>query len=196
MFNVIERLLRLTKVWIVRRTHASLESRPASGVSILRTSAPMSASSIPGSSAGATRASSRILIPSSTPIVPLPLLEIRFEARRQRADVGNVLEMTELLGDARRLVRREDGPGARQELLIERRVGQRRVGMTSRAARVGRERAPVAEPDRHAAPRLLLGALGQPGIDDHCDPLHQLAYLGVRDLAVRERGEVHPTLGE
>src|SRR2546426_10070245 len=123
MFKVIERLLRFTNVWIVRRTHASLESRPASGVSILRTSAPMSASSIPGSSAGATRASSRILIPSSTPILPLPLfigaprpagpqprdglrraplVQIRFEARRQRADVGNVLGMTELLGDARR----------------------------------------------------------------------------------------------
>ena len=68
MFSVIERLLRFTNVWIVLRTQASLESRPVSGVSILRTSAPMSASSIPGSSAGATRASSRILIPSSTPI--------------------------------------------------------------------------------------------------------------------------------
>ena len=69
MCRVIERLLRLTKVWIVRRTHSSLVSRPGSGVSILRTSAPMSASIIAGSSAGATRASSRILIPSSTPMV-------------------------------------------------------------------------------------------------------------------------------
>ena len=68
MLRVIDRLLRLTKVWIVRRTHSSPVSRLGSGVSILRTSAPMSASIIAGSSAGATRASSRILIPSSTPM--------------------------------------------------------------------------------------------------------------------------------
>src|SRR5258706_45263 len=149
MFRVIERLLRFTNVWIVRRTHSSLVSRPVSGVSILRTSAPMSASSIPGSSAGATRASSRILIPSSTPIVGSPsvrnralLVQIRFETRRQRADVGNVLEMTELLRDARRLVGREDRSGARQEFLVELGVGQRRVRVTAGAARVGRECAP------------------------------------------------------
>src|SRR5262249_17774964 len=41
------------------------------GVSIFRTSAPMSARNMPGSSAGGTRAISRILMPSRTPIESL-----------------------------------------------------------------------------------------------------------------------------
>src|SRR5262245_39014905 len=115
MLRVIERLLRLTKLWIVRRTHSSLASRSFSGVSILSTSAPMSASIIAGSSAGATRASSRILIPSSTPIVGSSLLQIAFQARGQRSDVGNVLEMADLLGHAVGFVRRQHGARAAHE---------------------------------------------------------------------------------
>src|SRR4029450_11983414 len=140
MFRVIERLLRLTKLWIVCRTHSSPGSRAGSGVSILRTSAPMSASIIAGSSAGATRASSRILIPSSTPMCgssEKALVEICLEAGGQRADVWDVLEVRQLLGHALGLVGREHGARAREELLAKRRVRQRRVGVAPRAARLG-----------------------------------------------------------
>ena len=68
IFSVIERLLRLTKAWIVRRIDSSSVARSGSGVSIFSTSAPMSAMIMPGISAGGTRASSRTLMPSSTPM--------------------------------------------------------------------------------------------------------------------------------
>src|SRR5919198_5585454 len=97
MLSVIDRLLRLVKLWIVRRTHSSPPGRSGSGESILRTSAPMSASIIAGISAGGTRASSRILMPSITPIALLPL---RDEARGERAHVRHVLETPDLRGHA------------------------------------------------------------------------------------------------
>src|SRR6266545_4757427 len=93
MFSVMDRLLRLTKVWIVRRTHSSLAARPGSGVSILRTSAPMSASIIAGSSAGATRASSRSLIPSSARISPDFLRGARKSGLMRALDGIRILEL-------------------------------------------------------------------------------------------------------
>src|SRR5437868_9741956 len=101
MLSVIERLLRLVKLWIVRRTHSAPSGRSGSGESIFNTSAPMSASIIAGISAVGTRASSRILMPSITPIALLPL---RDEPRGQRADVGHVLEAADLRRDALRRV--------------------------------------------------------------------------------------------
>src|SRR5256886_12926946 len=56
-----------------------------SGVSIFRPPAPMPASSIPGTSAGGTRASSRILIPSSTPMRVSSVRSVRTPAVRARA---------------------------------------------------------------------------------------------------------------
>src|SRR5262245_30262579 len=64
------------------------------------------------------------------------------------------------------------------------------------APRLGRERATVAQADRHAGPGILVDALRQSGVDDHVDAAHQLAHLRVRDLAVRERAKVDATLGE
>src|SRR5438067_7008642 len=123
MLSVIERLLRLVKAWIVRRTHSSPVGRSGSGESILRTSAPMSASIIAGISAGGTRASSRILIPSRTPIGLLP---VRDEPRGERADVGYVVEVTDLRGDALRGVGAQDRRGAAQELGVQLGVAERR----------------------------------------------------------------------
>src|SRR2546426_12575225 len=111
MSSVIERLLRLVKAWMVRRTHSSPAGRSGSGESILRTSAPMSASIMAGISAGGTRASSRILIPSRTPIV---LLLLRDEPRGERADVRHVLEAADLLGHPPRRARAQPRPGAAQ----------------------------------------------------------------------------------
>src|SRR5712692_239915 len=107
MLRAIERLLRLVKAWIVRRTQSGPLGRSGSGVSIFRTSAPMSASSIPGNSAGGTRASSRILIPSSTPM-RICSVQVAREPRGEGANVGDVLEVRELLGDSLDLVARED----------------------------------------------------------------------------------------
>src|SRR5438552_1118252 len=99
MLSVIERLLRLVNEWMVRRTHSSPSGRSGSGESIFSTSAPMSASIIAGISAGGTRASSRILIPSMT---PMALLLLRDQPRGQCADVRHVLEAADLLGLALR----------------------------------------------------------------------------------------------
>src|SRR5258707_14295304 len=99
MFSVLERFLRLVNEWMVRRTHSSPSGRSGSGESILSTSAPMSASIIAGISAGGTRASSRILIPS---ITPMALLLLRDEPRGQCADVRHVLEAADLLRHALR----------------------------------------------------------------------------------------------
>src|SRR5215470_1900116 len=65
MLRAMERLFRFTYEKAARRW---LSPSSSAGVSILRTSAPMSASIIPGISAGGTRASSRTLMPSRTPI--------------------------------------------------------------------------------------------------------------------------------
>src|SRR5215510_15035575 len=65
MLRAMERLFRFTYEKAARRW---LSASSSAGVSILRTSAPMSASIIPGISAGGTRASSRTLMPSRTPI--------------------------------------------------------------------------------------------------------------------------------
>src|SRR5437016_9517707 len=119
MSSFIERLLRLVNAWMVRRTHSSLAGRSGSGESMLRTSAPMSASIMAGISAGGTRASSRILMPSITPIALLPL---RDEPRRQRADVGHVLETSELRGDALRHIVAQHRCGAAEELGVQLRV--------------------------------------------------------------------------
>src|SRR5262244_57634 len=65
MLRAMERLFRFTYEKAARRW---LSTSSFAGVSILRTSAPMSASIIPGISAGGTRASSSTLMPSRTPI--------------------------------------------------------------------------------------------------------------------------------
>src|SRR5712692_10379401 len=131
MLRAIERLLRLVKAWIVRRTQSGPLGRSGSGVSIFRTSAPMSASIMPGISAGGTRASSRILIPSST---PMALLLRPGQPRGQRADVRNVLEVPELLGHALGLVAAEHRRGAAEELRVELLVAERVVGVSRGAA--------------------------------------------------------------
>src|SRR5260370_36290580 len=178
MLRAIERLLRLVKAWIVRRTQSGPLGRSGSGVSIFRTSAPMSASIIPGISAGGTRASSRILIPSSTPMRFAPpsgdagSVQVAGEARGQSADVGNVLEMLELRGDPLGLVARERTGRAGEELGVERLGGERRVGVALRAARRRGERPPVGEAQRHARPRVLLEAVRQRRIHAHRDALH------------------------
>src|SRR5882672_839915 len=140
MLSVIERLLRLVKAWIVRRTHSSPAGRSGSGESILRTSAPMSASIMAGISAGGTRASSRILMPSRTPIA---LLRVRHEPRGERADVGHVLEAQDLLGDALRRVGAQHGRRAAEELGAQLRIAEGRRRMARGAARLGLERGAV-----------------------------------------------------
>ena len=132
MLSAIERLLRLTKAWMVRRTHCASWAWLGSGVSIFSTSAPMSASIMPGISAGGTRASSRILIPSST---PMTLLLRPGQSRGQRADVRNVLQVRELPGDIRRLVGAQHRGRAAQELRPQLLVAERLVGVAGGAAR-------------------------------------------------------------
>src|SRR5215510_13335584 len=122
MLSVIERLLRLVNEWIVRRTHSSPAGFSGSGESILSTSAPMSASIIAGISAGGTRANSRILIPSITPIALLPL---RDEPRGQRADVGDVVEAADLRGHAFGRVGAEHWCRTAEELGVQLGVAQR-----------------------------------------------------------------------
>src|SRR5262245_43225006 len=107
-------------------------TRSGSGVSIFRTSAPMSAMIMPGISAGGTRASSRILMPSST---PMALLLSSDEPRGERADVRDVFEVENLVGQRVRRVGIEDGRGTAEELVTELRVGQRLVGMAGSSAR-------------------------------------------------------------
>src|SRR5215475_9805140 len=120
MFSVIERLLRLTKAWIVRRMLSSSLTRSGSGVSIFRTSAPMSAMIMPGISAGGTRASSRTLMPSST---FMALLLSSDEPRGERADVRHVFEVSDLIGQRLRRVGAEHGGGAAEELVTKLGVG-------------------------------------------------------------------------
>src|SRR5215468_7390733 len=127
MLRVIERLLRLVNEWIVRRTHSSPVGFSGSGESIFSTSAPMSASIIAGISAGGTRASSRILIPSITPIA---LLALRDEPRGERADVGDVLEARDLRGDALGGAVTEHRRRAPEKLGVELGVAEGCAGMT------------------------------------------------------------------
>src|SRR5947207_15964254 len=121
MSSVIERLLRLVKAWMVRRTHSSPAGRSGSGESILRTSAPMSASIMAGISAGGTRASSRILIPSRTPIA---LLLLRHETRGEGPHVRNLCQTADLRGDVVRGLSPEHGYGTAEELRVQLRVGE------------------------------------------------------------------------
>src|SRR5215469_7012613 len=81
MLRAMERLFRFTYEKAARRWVSPSSS---AGVSILRTSAPMSASIMPGISAGGTRASSSTLIPSRTPM-PF-LLAGRLAVRVRRLD--------------------------------------------------------------------------------------------------------------
>src|ERR1043166_2953571 len=127
MLRAIERLLRLTKAWIVWRTQRPSCLRSVSGGAIFRTSAPMSAMIIPGISAGGTRASSSTLIPSSTPMGLSCLFAGHGRARGQRADVGHILQMRELVGHALGLARAQHRRGAAEELRAQLRVGQRLV---------------------------------------------------------------------
>src|SRR5919204_3119590 len=172
MLRVIERLLRLVKAWIVRRTHSSPAGRSGSGESILRTSAPMSASIIAGISAGGTRANSRILMPSITPIALPPL---RGEPRGERADVRHVFEVTDLLGHPLCGVGSEHGHRAAQKLGVELGIAERRAGMAGRAPRYRLEGGAVRQPYADPAPRVLLEIMRQRGIDRHRDARHQLA---------------------
>src|SRR5438067_11989892 len=186
MLSVIERLLRLVKAWIVRRTHSSPVGRSGSGESILSTSAPMSASIMAGISAGGTRASSRILIPSITPIALLPL---RDEPRGERADVGHVLETADLRGHALGGLGAEHRPGTAEELGGKLGVAQRRRRMSRGSTRPGLERRAVGQPHGRPRPRVLLQVVRQRGVDDHRDPLHEVAGGGVAHRALVEIGE-------
>src|SRR2546426_2727579 len=158
MSSVIERLVRLGKAWMGRRPPSSPAGRSGSGESILRTSAPISASIMAGISAGGTRASSRILIPSRTPIA---LLLLRDEPRGERADVRHVLEAADLLGHALRGVGAQHRHGAAEELGVKLGVAERRRRMARGAARRGLERGAVGEAHGHAAPRVLLQLVGR-----------------------------------
>src|SRR2546430_14785072 len=77
----------------------------------------------------------------------------------ERANVGDVLEVRELLGDALGLVDRQDERRAREELGPERLARQRHVGMPERAARPPRQRAPVGGAQGGPTPPLLLEPL-------------------------------------
>src|SRR5262245_11917363 len=193
MFRVIERLLRLTKAWIVRRMLSSSLTRSGSGVSIFRTSAPMSAMIMPGISAGGTRANSRILMPSST---PMTLLLSSDEPRGERADVRDVFEVENLVGQRFRRVGTEHGRGAAEELVTELRVGQWLIRMAGGAPRRQGQQAPVTQPHGHAAPRVLLERLRQVAVDDHPHAAHQLASGGVAHRAILEARHVHAPGGQ
>src|SRR5262245_37182133 len=82
MLSARDRLFRFTYEKAARRWVSPSSS---AGVSILRTSAPMSASIMPGISAGGTRASSRTLMPSRT---PMPLSSWMTAPPRGRAQGG------------------------------------------------------------------------------------------------------------
>src|SRR5438093_1320904 len=191
--SVIERLLRLVKAWMVRRTHSSPVGRSGSGESILRTSAPISASIMAGISAGGTRASSRILIPSRTPIA---LLLLRDEPRGERADVRHVLEAADLLGHALRGVGAQHRHGAAEELGVQLGVAERRRRMARGAARRGLEGGAVGQAHGRAAPRVLLQLVGQHGIDDHPHALHEVPRGGVAHGPWLEVGQADGAAGQ
>src|SRR5262245_14526763 len=134
MLSAIERLLRLTKANAARRWASGSSVCSSPGVSIFSTSAPMSARNMPGISAGGTRATSRTLMPSRTPI-GISLVAVGDEARGQRPDVGDGFEVLELLRDRRCLARRERPVAAGEELGAEGLVGQRLIVMTGGPAR-------------------------------------------------------------
>src|SRR6266446_8273145 len=120
----------------------------------------MSARIMPGISAGGTRAISRTLMPSKTPI-GISLVAVGDEPRGQRPDVGDRLQVLELGGDAVGLALREGARAAGEELRAERFVCEWLIGVTGGPTRGGGERAAVAQAHRHAAPGVLLGAVGQ-----------------------------------
>src|ERR671934_400485 len=193
MLSVIERLLRLVKAWIVRRTHSSPAGRSGSGDSIFSTSAPMSASIMAGISAGGTRASSRILMPSMTPMALVPL---RDEPRGEGADVGHVLEPPDLRRDTLRRLGAQRRRGAAEEFRVQLRVAQRRRRMSGGSAWLGLERGAVGQPDAHPRPRVLLQIVWQRRIDDHRDALHQRPRGRVAHRAFVEVGESDGTARE
>src|SRR6266478_2715160 len=88
----------------------------------------MSARNMPGISAGGTRATSRTVMPSRTPI-GISLVAVGDEARGQRPDVGDGFQVLELLG------------------------GERLIVMTGGPARGRSQRAAVTEPHGHAISR-------------------------------------------
>src|SRR3989475_10116228 len=155
MLSAIERLLRLTNANAARRSQSGSSVCSSPGVSIFSTSAPMSARNMPGISAGGTRATSRTVMPSRTPI-GISLVAVGDEARGQRPDVGDGFQVLELLGDARSVARRERAFAASEELGAQRLGGERLIVMTGGPARGRSQRAAVTEPHGHAAPRLLL----------------------------------------
>src|SRR5437870_1009787 len=116
---------------------------------------------MPGISAGGTRASSSTLIPSKIAMASRSLStsdrhgRSRLEARRQRADVRDRVEMRELFRHRLRLAALEHARRAAEELGAQLRVGQRRIGVAGSAAWRLAERASVAQVNRHATPRLL-----------------------------------------
>src|SRR5262249_42375464 len=143
----IERLFRLTKANAARRWASGSSECSSPGVSILSTSAPMSARNMPGISAGGTRATSRTLMPSRSPI-GLSLVAGGDEARGQRSDVGDGFEVLDLLRDARGIVRRECPFATGEELGAQGLVGERLIVMTGPPTRRRGQRAAVTEPDR------------------------------------------------
>src|SRR5712691_3469319 len=192
MLSAIERLLRLTNANAARRSQSGSSVCSSPGVSIFSTSAPMSARIMPGISAGGTRATSRTVMPSRTPI-GISLVAVGDEARGQRPNVGNRLQVLELGGDAFGLARSQHAGATGEELRVQRVVSERLIVMTGGAAGRRGERAAVAETDGDATPGVLLETVGQCGIDDHRHARHQRAD-GLGDRAL-ERREIHAPFG-
>src|SRR3989441_4435259 len=131
----------------------------------------MSARNMPGISAGGTRATSRTVMPSRTPI-GISLVAVGDEARGQRPDVGDGFQVLELLGDARGVARRERALAAGEELGAQRLGGERLIVMTGGPARGRSQRAAVTEPHRS---------------EEHTSELQSLAYLVCRLLLEKKK---------
>src|SRR5262245_13740586 len=169
----------------------------------------MSASIMPGISAGGTRASSMILIPSRTPIRCYPFtrrrrraaggprarsLEVAGESRGQQADVGNLVEARDLLGDALGLATIDGRDGAREELVAERLIGERVIGMAGRAPRGPGQHPAVRQTHGEPAPGVLLEPLAEALLDHHLHAFHESTHRRVAHVTVLERGEVYAPL--
>src|SRR5436309_2281781 len=179
-------LLRFTKAKAARRAASASPGACGSGVSIFRTSAPMSASIIVQNSPGATRASSMILMPSSTPMVVSPgesprpcSVEVAGQARGERADVRDVLQVRGLLGHRLGLAARQSALGATQKLRAQALRRERLVGMALGAARGCLDGAAVGEAELHASPGLLRQLVGQGVVDHHPHATHEVAQGGI-----------------